>query len=340
MTAVDDYLRDIPAGHRAATDTIAAKLSLWTADLDAELQQVVFRHNHANHPVFDDAAQVFEDAVEQLLLADAPRTHEVPLLFVGYHAMNRFTRKRQTMGFLVTDQRLIVQENFGGVFGRELPNYRMLPLTSADPVAASHALTASVASAYDWSDLVKLFGTESAEGHSPEFRLTQLLTDAVTSVVQLSQALGLAVAGAPGADEEEEKSTAAELVPRLAELGIRSEVMLADDPRLAKMLKKFGPKVGLGGDETIAFASLDKTFAGVYGIVVTDIAVRSCDLMEEPIVSLRSAIDPAAIKLDEQAKAIITEPGVAHVLVSHLSADVKGGIVTAMRELIAGDVTP
>ncbi|MEL0627288.1 hypothetical protein V6245_10065 [Salinibacterium amurskyense] len=337
MTAAEDYLRDIPAAHRAATDTIVAKLAGWAQNLAAELQPVVFLHGQTDHPVFDDAARVFEDAAKQLLLSDAPRPNEVPLLFVGYHAMNRFTRKRQTLGFLVTDQRIVIQDKFAGVFGRELPNYRMLPVTSVDPVASSHALISSVGSAFDWSDMVKLIGADSAEGHSPEFRLTQLLVDAVTSVVQLSQALGLAVAGEPG-EEEAENATAAELVPRLAELGIRSDVMLADDPRLAKMLKKFGPKIGLGDGETIAFASLDKTFAGVYGIVVTDVAVRSCDLMEEPVVSRRSAIDPASIKLDEKAKAIIAEPGVAHVLVSHLSADVKNGIVTALRELVAGDI--
>lgn len=337
MTAGEDYLRDIPAAHRAATNTIVANLSVWANNLAAELQPVVFLPGQTDHPVFDDAARVFEDAAEQLVLADAPRPNEVPLLFVGYHAMNRFTRKRQALGFLVTDQRIVVQDKFAGVFGRELPNYRMLPVTSVDPVASSHALISSVASAFDWADLVKLVGNDSPEGHSPEFRLTQLLVDAVTSVVQLSQALGLAVVGEPG-EEAAENSTASELVPRLAELGIRSDVLLADDPRLAKMLKKFGPKIGLGDGENIAFASLDKTFAGVYGIVVTDVAVRSCDLMEKPVVSLRSAIDPASIKLDEKAKAIIAEPGVAHILVSHLSADVKNGIVTALRELIAGDI--
>ncbi|MBH0117582.1 hypothetical protein I6E52_12100 [Salinibacterium sp. NG253] len=339
MTTAEEYLRNIPAAHRSATNTIVARLSLWAKDLASELQPVVFLPGQKDHPVFDDAARVFDEAVEQLLLADAPRPNEVPLLFVGYHAMNRFTRKRQTLGFLVTDQRIVIQDKFAGVFGRELPNYRMLPVTSVDPVASSHALISSVGSAFDWSDMVKLIGADSAEGHSPEFRLTQLLADAVTSVVQLSQVLGLAIAGEPD-EEETENATAAELVPRLAELGIRSDVLLADDPRLAKMLKKFGPKIGLGDGETIAFASLDKTFAGVYGIVVTDTAVRSCDLMEEPVVSLRSAIDPASVKLDDKATAIITEPGVAHVLVSHLSADVKNGIVTALRELIAGDIKP
>jgi hypothetical protein len=158
--------------------------------------------------------------------------------------------------------------------------------------------------------------------------------NAVTSVVQLSQALGLAIAGEPGA----ENLTVAELDPRLAELGIRGEVLLADDPRLAKMLKIFGPKIGLSDAETVAFAVLDKPIGGVYGLVVTDTAVRSRDLLEKPVVSLRSAIDPASIRLNDKATAIITEPGVAHILVTHLSDDVKSRILTAVRELIAGDI--
>tara|TARA_R110002051_G_scaffold302606_1_gene371068 strand:+ start:4701 stop:5720 length:1020 start_codon:yes stop_codon:yes gene_type:complete len=337
MTAVEDYLRDIPAAHHAATDTIIARLSLWAKGLASDLQPAVYLSGQKDHPVFDDAARFFDDSVEQLLLSDAPRLNEVPLLFVGYRATHRYTRKHQVLGFLVTDQRIVIQESFARAFGSVLPNYRMLPVTSPDPAASSHALTASIASSYDWSNLVKLIEADSAESHSPEFRLTQFLANAVTSVVQLSQALGLAIASKPGAAGAD-KLTAAELDPRLAELGIRGEVLLGDDPRLAKWLEKFGPKIGLSDTETVAFAVLDKPIGGVYGLVVTDVAVRSRELLEKPVVSLRSAIDPSSIRLDDKAAAIITEPGVAHILVSHLSDDVKNRIVTALRELIAGDI--
>jgi hypothetical protein len=69
---------------------------------------------------------------------------------------------------------------------------------------------------------------------------------------------------------------------RIVELGLGEYIKFGTDKRYAKHHKKFAAKLGMEAGEEVAFSFSDSTFAGIYGLVVTDRAIRSRDLMEDP----------------------------------------------------------
>ena len=292
----------------------------------AEISPLVFAATETSHPDWDDAAAVFAIAAEQFGLRS--RTHtiapEIPLLFVGWHQKSPFVRGRQSMGFVLTDRRLYSRGNVGESVRRPQPLSSPIPIGSDDPAADCEAVVASVVELIDWAPVAGLVdGAQRAA-------IERLLVDAMIAVTRAAAALGIE----PDPSEVTDVSAVStEPRERCAELGLSSSVVkFPSDTEHRKHLAKVATKFVLG-DDPIVLAITDGTLAGVYGMVVTDDAIVSRDVMEKPVRNQRSDIDPAQIVLADTGDAL-TFGGNVHTLPAFLSKEQKNDVIELLRTIL------
>ncbi|MDR1449478.1 MAG: hypothetical protein LBI84_04635 [Propionibacteriaceae bacterium] len=296
------------ARQEALSDLIATQVS----NYGPPIQQFVFPANPLPGHVWDDAAAVFQTTAADF--ADTLRPDETPLLFVGAHVRNRFTRRRVGIGFLLTDQTLQVLNGFSAARG---------PLTFA---LRSRSAVSEAADAFDWSSLEGLFRHSHSTTDVMRPKLLRVLSDAA--------ALTLTAASQTATDQVA-RPTARDLAGRLRELNLSSTVKLGGDPKQRKHLAKLAAKLGLPESEPVIAAVSDATLAGPYGTVVTNAAVCSRDLMEDAVPATpRAAIDPSLLLIDQDR--LILGPGQVHTLPTSLSDTQKLPLTLFLRELLAG----
>jgi hypothetical protein len=247
-----EYLESLPTARRAEFDRLRAL----TAAVGApeSIASFVFLPNQAGHPLFEDAAEVFWKAVEQLYLKDAATDGELPLLYWGFHSYDLLAR-RSSNGVLVTDRTVYVVD-----VGRTSAR---LPLAGLDPA------TVRVAGDTLWigdagvglAQAARLFGEASAEDSASFLR----------AIVEVLQPRIEASADAAPA------STVDELV-RASRLS--DDFLLPSRPKDAKRLAKLAAKWQLPAGETLQVSLSSATLAGIYGLALTDSALYSRDLME------------------------------------------------------------
>jgi hypothetical protein len=182
--------------------------------------------------------------------------------------------------------------------------------------------------AFDWLQLEGLFRQDHSTTDAMRPRLEQVLSDADALVLSATlQATAPTVV----------RQTARDVAGRLRELGLSSAVKLGDDPKQRKHLAKLAAKLSLPGSERIIVSVSDATLAGPYGTVISDVAVYSRDLMEDPAPATpRTAIDPALLVIDKDQ--LVLGPGQAHTLPTSLSDPQKTTLATFLRELLANQL--
>lgn len=308
-------------GRRAEWESMTAAAERIVLSADAETQQVLFVPRASGH-VYSDVADAFWRTATSILGEDRD---ELPVLFFGGEAMNRFTRSREAIGVLITDRSVLVRDEPSGVFGkavpREVPLYRGPDGDAASAVAIARAATATLG--WDWIGQV-LTGPMRADA-------LQAVAAAITEVLaRVGTTDG--VAALPT-----EFVTASDVRGRVAELGLGSAAKYVDDAAQRKHFAKLAKVVPLQAGEQIAVTFTAATLAGAYGLVLTNNALRSRDLMEPAVETAWAGVVPEAIRLEKDA--LIVAPGQVHTVPSHLGETEREGLVTLLREVAVGAVT-
>ncbi|MBZ4487279.1 hypothetical protein LQ938_00475 [Microbacterium sp. cx-55] len=251
---LSEYLRGLPEERRATFGRLAAAVA--DIPVPASIKSFVFRAGQKDHPVYDDAELVFWRAVQQLQLREAVSDGELPLTYWGFHSIDLLARRRVN-GILITDRTVYVDD-----VGRESAQ---IPTATVDPatirVADGRLEIAGVG--IDLAQVARLLEPTSA-------------TDAVGYLSAVITAVRT------GASEQPDASPASQ--PTVDELvrasRLSGDFLLPSRPKDAKGLAKLTAKWKVPADETLLVSLSSATFAGVYGIAITDAAVYSRDLME------------------------------------------------------------
>lgn len=314
---LESYALSLTPPRRDLLTLLTARASRIAAE-QIDIQNFVFVPGH-EHPTWEDSDAVLWRAVEQMMLVSPAGDDELPIIWIGYDVATRFTSKRESQGFLVTDRRLIVKDTVDLVFSKS--EERQYPLyVGPTGIAGSASTIASAAiESYDWEGAASLVDVEDAEWFS------QLLVSAITMILETLKSTGAEVADEP--------PSSSDIRGRVKELGLGSQVKYFDDKKHAKHFSKFAKKMPLDEGEQVLASFSDGTLAGVYGLMLTDRNVRSRDLMEEPVCTLRSQVDAAAVRVSPESKhKIIVAAGEVHDVPTHLSENATTALVTLIQE--------
>lgn len=315
---LERYALSLTPPRRDLLTLLTARASGLAAE-QIDIQNFVFVPGH-EHPTWEDSDAVLWRAVEQMMLVSPAGDDELPIIWIGYDVATRFTSKRESQGFLVTDRRLIVKDTVDLVYSKG--EERRYPLyVGPTGIAGSASTIASAAiESYDWEGAASLVDVEDAEWFS------QLLVSAITMTLETLTSTGAEVTDEP-------PPSSSDIRGRVKELGLGSAVKYFDDKKHAKHFSKFAKKMPLDEGEQVLASFSDGTLAGVYGLMITDRNVRSRDLMEEPVCTLRSQVDAAAVRVSpESMYKIIVAAGEVHDVPSRLSENETTALVTLIRE--------
>ncbi|SMG44445.1 hypothetical protein [Agreia pratensis] len=253
-----EYLSSLPADRR---DAFAGLMSATAAvPVPPSNNSFVFLAGQTTHPEYDDAETVFWKAVEQLQLPNAVRDGELPLVYWGFHSIDLLLRRRSN-GILVTDRTVYLDDvgHSSAQFATE----------SIDPAAirvAGESLELGGAS-IGLAQIAKMLEPTTAVDAAAD----------LSAVITAVQAAGATVTGYGSAASAEATQTVEQLV--LASR-MSSDFRIPSRPKDVKALNKLSAKWSLPADEVLLVSLSSATFAGVYGIAITNKAVYSKDLME------------------------------------------------------------
>lgn len=290
------------------------KISTRFKDYSDEALQFVFSP-FFQPEVWEDASRVFKSIILDYLPLDEK---EIPVLFVGGLAQNKFTRKNNAVGFLLTDHMIYVREM--SVFTDYLPKVYPYPSSKVEAIE----VLGKAASAFDWD----LFETILSDGEKKE--LMQLMIEAITDILTTKEMLEIS-------HVESFKSN--DLLGRITELGLlnNSCVKMGSDEKHLKHFRKIVKKFSIPVDETIEFAITDSTLMGPYGLVVTDRSIYSKDLMEQPLCTSREEIEANyPVKIIEDS--VILGTNIAHMMPNSLNEAEKESVKTILVEYLSGDI--
>ena len=323
VDSMEMYVSSLPPQRAAVFARLAAGASELAAQ-KPDIRDFVFVPGYA-HPTWDDGQSVLWRAIEQMMLGSPAGDDELPVIWVGYDVATRFTNKREAQGFLVTDRRLIVKDDVDLVFSKGEARQYPLAVATTGVADTARTITSEAIDGYDWNGAGSLVDEEDVEW----FR--ELLVAAITMTLDAVANTGTPIAAAP--------TTASDIRGRVKELGLSPAVKYADDKTHAKHFAKFAKKMPLDADEQILACFSASTLAGPYGLMLTDRRLRSRDLGEAPVTTPRSAIEPAAVRVNPaNGSQILVAPGEVHDVPSHLSAREVGALVTLIQDWADGRV--
>ena len=200
-------------------------------------------------------------------------------MYWGFHSIDLLGR-RHSNGVLVTDRTVVVDDPGGDAV--------RLPIASLDPSSIR-------------SDGERLLVSGVGIGLAQIARILPP-TGAEDAAAYLAAVVTAVRASGEAADQEDE--TVESLV--LAS-GMSGDLLLPSRPKDAKGLAKLAAKWSLPGDETLLVSLSSATFAGVYGVAITDSALYTRDLFES--VRRVPLAEVGALSWDDAEKAVRIGPG-------------------------------
>ncbi len=311
------YLAALPEGRVRTHSVVAAAIAERAATAPRE-QELLFIAGH-RHPDYEDGADRFWHAVEQLALPEPAGADELPLAWIGYDVVDRFTGRREAQGFLLTDRRLLVKDQVDGVFGTATPRQYPLFVGSAGVAGSASEIAASAASSYDWEFARSLIDADTASG------LGVLLSELLVAAMETLQRAGAELAPEP--------PTSTGLLGRVRELGLGNAVKLPGDPKHAKHFAKLAKKLPLDPGERILIACTDSTLIGAYGFLLTDRGARSKDLGEDPAFTPTEQFVPDQIRrAPDSAHRILLGAGETHEIPTRFTEQQVDALIVLLRE--------
>jgi hypothetical protein len=277
INALPDYLAALSDADRDRLAQLSALVA--GVEVPPNIQPFLFLPNQLDHPEWEDAAQVFWNATSELYLAHARAEGELPVLYWGFHSYDLLAR-RSSNGVLFTDRSIYIMD-----VGRA---FAAVPLAAVDTGEFGRD-----------GDIANL-GVAQID-LKPARRL--LDDDAIDSSLRyLARVTSILADAAPAESEPAEAVSSDQLIERST---FSSEFALASRPADAKRIAKLVSKWKLPADEVVRFTFSSATFAGVYGIAVTETRVYTRDLMEPLEQALLSDVDPDQIRWDAEKKGFV-----------------------------------
>lgn len=321
FTSFTDYLGMLPSEQGQLGAAVREEVERQVrARTGADLSAFVFLPDQTDHPDHTDAARVFAQAVEQMYLPKPWVGEEVPLLFIGYHVMNRLTGKRTSQGLLLTDQAVYVQDDSTVLLAQPVAQGHTLPSQAADAIAFVANLLAHYKAWKDWAALAD----DSQAALSARCRA--LLVAAVETVVEFHAKHG---------SQRRPALRAWTLAILVSEHGAGDTLLDPANPKLAKKLGKVAGKFQVPTTETLLLALADfPMFGGPYGLALTERALYSKDLMEEPLRIALEVLDARALKFGSKDDELLTGTGQKITLPAHLPTGLKSPFLELLQQEI------
>ncbi|MCD9854905.1 hypothetical protein LUD75_09325 [Epilithonimonas sp. JDS] len=291
-------------------ENIKRNLANYLENADETVQQILFVPADI-HPVWEDNAEILELAEQQILRPVGSLPDEQVFAFIGMHSKTLFTGKRDSIGFLITNFRILTQTDFSVIGTAELADVN--PFTQKQD---EDDLMIEV-----WNNFIKK-NTLSIP-HEQLAAIKTALQDVLEIVLPQLQQLNYL-------PNEIVKSN--RINDRIRDLGLQSALKSYEQDE--KKMAKFAEKYSISG---IQFGMVDKPlFGGVYGLVITKTGIVSRDLMEDSFASSwqEIQINPAVIG---EKKDNIVAGGKTHIVPSHCSEFVPS-LIILLNELANGEV--
>ena len=283
----------------------------YLTEISKNILEVVFTQINP-HPVWEDNLEIMQLAIQQILQPVGSIPDERVLSYIGAHARTAITGKRDSIGFLITNFRILTQYDFSVL---------MTPQPAKINTFTSKITAEDMASKV-WNEFLTLNKLSI-----PDEQLSAIneALIAITKLVlpQLQQSNNL----------PEEVVKAATISARIPELGLQKDLKTYADNE--KKLKAFSEKHKV---ENIIYGMVDKPlFGGVYGLVITKNGITSRDLMEDSQTSTWDEIkaDPAR---NGNKKFEILAGSKIHVVPSHAS-DIIPALITLINDLSTKEVS-
>ncbi|WP_370619546.1 hypothetical protein [Citrobacter meridianamericanus] len=324
-TDIKKYLKDLPSEFQQRSNELLPRVfsvvSAWRSRMEGQtdeelagIDELVFTSS-GQHPEYCDMDAIFSIAFDQLVLHQRPQTCEIPLIFIGYHSMNRFTGKRQSLGFLLTNQMLYIQDQSSMFFEYPQPRIEILPL---DKLVARHVLARHF-SYFEWE--------ESMIRPKQREELLQLLTEVFNSLIDYNCLHGIQI------EAVKEKPSIDHLVQSLA---LQDQIKNRHQLEKTKLLARVSNNFQIPAEENILFAVIDKPlFGGPYGFTITCNNLYSRDFLEAPqAIPFSEICADGGLRLTDDKKNLITSEKQVIFLPSHL----KTSDVRQVRSLIYGAI--
>ncbi|KFC22042.1 hypothetical protein [Epilithonimonas lactis] len=264
------------------------------------------------HPVWEDNAEILTLANQQILQPAGILPNEEILAFIGMHAQTIFTGTRDSVGFLITNLRVLIQTDYSVIGKAETAqSTSFTKRQNVDDIVPSI-----------WEDFIKKnqLSIPGEQLSGMQTALKNVLDLVLPSLQQLSSL-----------PDEILKST--NVNDRIRDLGLQPALKsYAQDE---KKLKKFAEKYNLSN---IQFGIVDKPFfGGVYGLVITKEGIVSRDSMEDSFASSWQEIRNEPAKIGEKNDVILAG-GKRHVIPT-FQTESASNLIILINELANGEVS-
>ncbi|MCC9043980.1 hypothetical protein LNQ81_14990 [Myroides sp. M-43] len=277
------------------------------------VQQVLMADN-IKHPEWEDNAEIMEIAKQQMLASIDVLSDESIFAFIGVHAKIPLVGKRHSIGFLITNFRVITQSDVTFVNRDIIPKLEYF-------IQKSDAEELGIRLWDDFSNKNTLVTSEEQlEG------MEIALQDSLKLILPKLQGLNYL-------PEEIKKAT--DLKGVIRELGLHN--ILKSTSEEQKLVTKFVQKCELVGVD-ILYVILDKPlFSSPYGMVITKTGIVSRDFGEESVTSLWEEIkrSPAIVGEEETQFSI---GGKKHFIPSYQKEHLPA-IINLINEIAQGTIS-
>lgn len=276
---------------------------------DKSVQEILFVTTDV-HPVWEDNPEILVLANEQILQPVGILPNEEILVFIGMHAKTMFTGKRDSVGFLITNFRILTQTDYSVIGKAESAQSTLFTKRqNVDDIVPTV-----------WQDFSKKnqLSIPGEQLSAMQTALKNVLDLVLPNLQQLSSL-------------PDEIIKSKHIHDRIRDLGLRSALKSYDQDE--KKLKKFSEKYNLSD---IQFGMVDKPFfGGVYGLVITKDGIVSRDAMEDSFTSSWQEIQNDTAKIGEKNDVILAG-GKRHVIPT-FQTEFAPSLIILINELANGE---
>lgn len=276
---------------------------------DKSVQEILFVTTDV-HPVWEDNPEILVLANEQILQPVGILPNEEILVFIGMHAKTIFTGKRDSVGFLITNFRILTQTDYSVIGTAESAQSTLFTKRqNVDDIVPTV-----------WQDFSKKnqLSIPGEQLSAMQTALKNVLDLVLPNLQQLSSL-------------PDEIIKSKHIHDRIRDLGLQSALKSYDQDE--KKLKKFAEKYNLSD---VQFGMVDKPFfGGVYGLVITKDGIVSRDAMEDSFTSSWQDIQNDTAKIGEKND-IILAGGKRHVIPT-FQTEFAPSLIILINELANGE---